>query len=125
MNKINKLLPQEQSNSEVISNATKDVAKTGVKYDAGKVRFDLIPPRPMQLLAEVYTVGAQKYEPRNWEKGIEYSRVYAAVQRHLHAYWGGQDLDEESALPHLAHAMWGMAALLEFDTTHPELDDRP
>lgn len=97
----------------------------GVKYDEKKLRFDLIPPRPMQALAEIYTHGAEKYAPRNWENGIAYSRIYAAVQRHLHAYWSGQTLDEESALPHLAHAMWGLAALLEFDFTHPELDDRP
>lgn len=97
----------------------------GVKYDEKKLRFDLIPPRPMQALAEIYTYGAAKYAPRNWEHGIEYSRIYAAVQRHLHAYWSGQTLDEESALPHLAHAMWGLTALLEFEFTHPELDDRP
>lgn len=101
------------------------VVPLGIKHDAGKARFDLIPPRAMQALAEVYTMGAVKYDSRNWEKGLNYSQVYAAVQRHLHAYWSGQDLDEESALPHLAHAMWGMAALIEFDTTHPELDDRP
>jgi hypothetical protein len=97
----------------------------GVKYDIGKLRFDLIPPRVMQELAEVYTMGAEKYEPRNWELGIEYSRLYSAVQRHLHCYWTGQNLDEESGLPHLAHAMWGIAALLEFERTHPEMDDRP
>lgn len=97
----------------------------GVKYDTGKLRFDLIPPKVIQELAEVYTMGAAKYEPRNWEKGIEYSRIYAAVQRHLNQYWAGQNLDEESGLPHLAHAMWGMAALLEFERTHTEMDDRP
>jgi hypothetical protein len=97
----------------------------GVKYDTGKPRFDLIPTRPMVQLAEIYAYGAAKYADRNWEKGMEFSRVYAAAQRHLHAYWSGQDLDEESALPHLAHAAFGLLALLEFTTTHPELDDRP
>ena len=97
----------------------------GVKYDAGKPRFELLPPKPLAQIAEVYTFGATKYEDRNWEKGIEYSRVYGAVMRHLNAYWAGQDLDEETALPHLAHAAFGLLALLEFAETHPELDDRP
>lgn len=105
--------------------AESHASEVGVKYDEGKLRFDLIPPKVMQDLAEVYTMGAAKYEDRNWEQGIKFSRLYAAVQRHLHAYWSGQDLDVESALPHLAHAMWGMAAMLELSRTRPEFDDRP
>lgn len=100
-------------------------ASEGVKHDSGKPRFDLIPARPMQDIAAVYAYGAIKYADRNWELGIDYSRIYAATQRHLHAYWAGQDLDEESALPHLAHAAFGLLALLELSNTHPELDDRP
>ena len=97
----------------------------GIKHDAGKARFDLIPPKVLIDLADIYTYGAEKYEDRNWEKGMAYSRVYGAVQRHLNAYWGGQDLDEESGLPHLMHAAFGLFALQQFATTHPELDDRP
>ena len=97
----------------------------GVKYDGGKPRFDLIPAVPLETLAKIYTMGAEKYADRNWEKGIQYSRIYAAVMRHINKYWGGENLDPESGLPHLAHAAWGLLALLEFDATHPELDDRP
>ena len=97
----------------------------GVKYDGGKPRFDLIPAVPLETLAKIYTMGAEKYADRNWEKGIQYSRIYAAVMRHLNKYWSGENLDPESDLPHLAHAAWGLLALLEFDATHPELDDRP
>lgn len=101
--------------------------QAGIKYDVGKPRFDLIPAKPMRIIAEVYTMGAAKYADRNWEKGIAYSRIYGAVQRHLNAFWSGQDLDEESALPHLAHAAWGLLALLEFSDKEEDhaLDDRP
>jgi hypothetical protein len=99
-------------------------ADVGIKHDDGKPRFDLMPPRPLTKVAGVYNYGAHKYAPRNWERGIEWSRVYGATQRHLHAFWGGQDLDEESALEHLAHAAFGILALLEYAETHPELDDR-
>ena len=100
------------------------LAEQGVKFDAGKSRLDLIPTRALMEVGMVYSYGAAKYAPRNWERGMEWGRVYAAMQRHLLAYWGGQDTDPESGLPHLAHAAFGMFTLLEFAKTHPELDDR-
>ena len=109
----------------VMPKATVFGKAAGVKYDSGKPRFDLIPAVPLETLAKIYTMGAEKYADRNWEKGIRYSRIYAAVMRHLNKYWSSENLDPESGLPHLAHAAWGLLALLEFDATHPELDDRP
>ena len=106
-------------------NPTLSDKSVGVKYDGGKPRFDLIPTVPLETLAKIYTMGAEKYADRNWEKGIQYSRIYAAVMMHLNKYWSSENVDPESGLPHLAHAAWGLLALLEFDVTHPELDDRP
>lgn len=95
-----------------------------IKYDKDKPMFGLIPTQPLQQLAEVYTMGAKKYSPHNWRKGCEWSRIYDAVQRHLTAYWGGEDLDKESGLPHLAHAAWGCFTLLEFSNKNLGSDDR-
>lgn len=97
----------------------------GVKFDLGKLRYDLLPPDALADIVSVFTYGAKKYADRNWEKGMAFSRIYAAMQRHLNAYWAGQDLDEESALPHLAHAGFGILALLHLHNTRPECDDRP
>lgn len=94
------------------------------KDDHGKLRFDLIPPGPLQQLAEVYTVGAAKYGDRNWEQGLAWGRVFAAIQRHLWAFWGGEAQDPEDGLSHLAHAAWGCFALMEYAQTHPEMDER-
>ena len=96
----------------------------GVKYDGEKARFDLIPPGPLYDLAEVYTKGAQKYEDRNWEKGIKWGRIFAAIMRHLWKFWRGEHLDNESGQSHLAHAAWGCLTLMEYGRTHLELDDR-
>jgi len=96
----------------------------GNKYDIGKERFDLLPPMPLFELVKVYTYGAAKYGDRNWEEGMDWGRVFAAVQRHLGKFWNGEELDEESGLPHLAHAAWGCLALLEYNKTHKKLDDR-
>jgi hypothetical protein len=102
-----------------------DMNSGGVKFDQQKVRFDLIPSKPLNYLGEVYTMGAVKYAPRQWEQGMDWGRLYSAALRHMNAFWAGQDLDEESALPHLAHAAWNLFALLEYMETHPELDTRP
>lgn len=98
--------------------------KKATKNDQGKPNYALIPPKSMSEVAKVFTYGAQKYGERNWEKGLAYSRLYAAIQRHLWAYWAGEDLDPESGLPHLAHAAASIFMLLEYQRTHPELDDR-
>ena len=97
----------------------------GTKHDEEKVRFDLIPPRPLYELAEIYTYGARKYDDRNWERGIKWGRIFAAIMRHLWKFWRGEWADPESGLPHLAHAAWGCFTLLEYNLTHAEYDDRP
>jgi hypothetical protein len=97
---------------------------TGLKDDECKLRYDLIPAYPLEVLAQVYTAGAAKYEDNNWRKGIKWGRLFGAIMRHLWAYWRGEDLDRETLLPHLAHAIWGCMSLLEYSVTYPEGDDR-
>lgn len=80
------------------------VSKTeGVKFDDGKLRFDLIPPDAMAVVAAVLTYGALKYEDRNWELGMDRARLRAARDRHENARLLGQSHDPETNLPHLAH----------------------
>jgi len=40
------------------------------------------------------------------------------------AFNDGEDKDPESGLSHLAHSLCCLMFLLEFEKTHPELDDR-
>jgi len=96
----------------------------GRKDDQGKLRFDLIPVEPFRKLVEVYTIGARKYADRNWEKGIQWGRIYAALMRHATAFWGGERLDPVDGQHHLASVAWCALALMEYERTHPELDDR-
>lgn len=99
-------------------------ASGGVKFDGGKARFDLIPPKALEELAKVYAFGAEKYAPRNWEQGMDWGRVYAATQRHLHAWWSGEETDPETGLSHMAHAMFGLCTLFEFHRAQVGGDDR-
>ena len=95
----------------------------GTKHDKEKPRTDLLPIYPLMEWSKVLTSGAKKYGDHNWRQGIKYSRIYAAVLRHLFAFWAGEDNDQETGLSHLTHALCEIGFLLEF-TKRPDLDDR-
>jgi hypothetical protein len=96
----------------------------GVKHDQDKLRMDLIPVSGINAVAETLTHGAKKYGDRNWENGLLYSRVYAALLRHLTAWWGGEDIDSESGLSHLSHVATNAFFLVELSNKEGH-DDRP
>jgi hypothetical protein len=106
------------------SRDNEDLEKGGVKYDKGKRRFDLLAVSPLEQLVDVLGYGAGKYEDANWRKGMPWGRAFAAAMRHLWAWWKGETFDPESGLNHVAHAMCNLMFLLEWQETHPELDDR-
>lgn len=97
----------------------------GRKDDQEKIRTDLLPIGPIMGIAQVLTFGAKKYEDNNWRKGIKWSRVWGALLRHLFAWWTGKRADPETGFSHLWHAGCCIFFLIEYETTHPELDDRP
>ena len=97
----------------------------GVKFDEGKSRYDLIPSEFMEALAWVLTFGANKYGDRNWEKGMPYGRVFAALMRHLWAWWRGESADPETNKSHLWHAAACVCFLITFEARKSGKDDRP
>jgi hypothetical protein len=96
----------------------------GTKHDEGKPRFDLIPVMPMFELAKLYAIGAKKYDDRNWEKGISWGRIFRALLSHAFKWWAGQKYDQEDGQHHLASVAWCAFALMEYERTRPEYDDR-
>ncbi|MGI0014163.1 MAG: dATP/dGTP diphosphohydrolase domain-containing protein, partial [Nitrososphaera sp.] len=102
---------------------TLDVLVTGVKHDADKLRYDLL-PSSLEEVVYVYTHGAKKYTDRNWEKGLKWSRVFAAMMRHAWDWWWSKHQRHESNMHHLGSVVWCALALMEYEKTHPELDDR-
>lgn len=97
---------------------------SGKKFDQDKARLDLLSPIALNEIARVMGYGAKKYDAHNWRKGLAWSRVYAAVQRHLLAWQSGESEDPETGISHLAHASCGLMFLLEYSKTHVHLDDR-
>lgn len=98
---------------------------TGVKYDQDKLRYDLISPVSNEATAKVLTYGAKKYNDRNWENGIAYSRLYRAALGHLQDFWRRNDIDSESSLRHLDHAAANIHMLQHLSIVGPKMDDRP
>lgn len=98
--------------------------QTGGRKGSKLARFDLIPSRPLELLAEHYGRGCLKYSDRNWENGYNWGLSFAAMMRHAWAFWRGEDIDPETGSPHLVAVAWHAFALLEFGRICPTLDDR-
>jgi len=96
----------------------------GNKFDGGKPMVDLVPPEAILGMAEILTYGANKYEAHNWAKGMDWSRVYAALQRHLLAWQQGIDIDDESGMSHLHHAITNVAFLIAYSQRGTGNDDR-
>ena len=77
-----------------------------LKYDTGKLRYDLVPYVWEEGIAGILTYGSNKYADNSWQllpNGRE--RYYAAGRRHLSKYRKGELLDKESGLPHVYHAV--------------------
>lgn len=96
----------------------------GVKHDQEKPMMDLLDPFALEQVAKVLTFGAEKYGKHNWREGIAVSRLIAAGMRHILAFNNGETLDEESGLPHLAHAMCCLMFATWMVEHKPDLDDR-
>lgn len=112
-------VPDEAPGGEV-----RTVSRTGGEKGMKLARYDLIPTAPLKALAEHYAKGAEKYDDNQWRKGYEFSKSFAALQRHAWQWWNGEDTDEETGSSHLTAVAWHAFALLEFMSSHPDFDDR-
>ena len=93
----------------------------GLKFDAGKLRYSLIPPIALKSLAEVLTFGAEKYAPNGWQTVINAEERYLdAAMRHLESYRNGESTDPESGLHHLSHLLCNVAFLRYFEHNRKE-----
>jgi hypothetical protein len=106
--------PTKQSFVTKGGNGTRDGFSGGAVRDAqtGKPRFDLIPPGPLERLADLYARGAEKYDEHNWTKGMPTSRILASLFRHLERYRAGDRTED-----HLAAVAWNTFAIMHFEET--------
>lgn len=100
-------------------------SETGGQKDKKRAQLGALDPKALLTLAEVAGFGAEKYDRYNMLKGYDWSLCFDAMQRHLLAFWAGEDVDPESGLPHVAHAAWHALTLLAFQQRGVGTDDRP
>lgn len=56
-------------------------------------------------MIEVLEFGAKKYEPFNWQKGLDPKEVLESLQRHIARLFDGEEIDQESGIHHIGHVM--------------------
>lgn len=95
------------------------------KFDDGKDPWHLVPWDAVKGIVKVLGFGARKYSERNWEKGMDWSRCYGALTRHLTAWWQGEDKDSETGYSHLWHAGCSLFFLIAYEERGVGKDDRP
>jgi hypothetical protein len=93
---------------------------------AKKVPLHLVPPSAKHYLALALENGATKYGPYNWRDAkISISTYKSALERHMDAYWDGEDVAPDSGIHHVAHAMACCALILDAYSIGMLVDDRP
>lgn len=86
-----------------------------LKKDYGKIAWHLMPMKAVAEIVKVLMFGAKKYAPKGWKELIhDRGRVEDALMRHVIAHKEGEVLDQETGLPHLAHAGCNIIFLLWF-----------
>ena len=77
----------------------------GLRYNEGKRKWSLVHFRSLEPMIEVLEYGANKYAPKNWQKGLDKSEILESLQRHVAKLFDGEDIDQESGLHHIGHIM--------------------
>jgi hypothetical protein len=103
------------------------MASEGVKHDTGKLPYHLLPSDAVEEILKVLDFGAKKYAARNWELGMDWERPFAALMRHMWAWWRRETdgKDPETGFTHLAHAGCCLLFLLAFELRNTGKDTRP
>ena len=109
---------------DIVAYASQIVTE-GRKDDGGKAPHHLIAPEMPDALAQVLAFGAAKYAARNWEKGMDWSRPFSALMRHMWAWWRGEKADPETGFSHLWHAACCVMFLVAYEARATGTDDRP
>jgi hypothetical protein len=98
-----------------------------IHLDEGKPRVDLIPVWSLLEIGRVMEYGVHKYGEHNWSKHAgrwAWTKLIGSALRHIFSWMRREDFDEESGLPHLAHAIVNLMMLLDLQSTGSGKDDR-
>jgi Domain of unknown function (DUF5664) len=111
--------------SHMLPTSAKEPLDAAIKHDTDKDPWHLLPWDAVRCILKVLAFGARKYDDRNWEKGMDWSRCFSACQRHLVSWFHGEGKDPESGYSHLWHAGCCILFLITYELRGIGTDDRP
>lgn len=85
-------------------------------------RFDLIPLRPLALLASFYGEGHAE-EPLK-TTGHLWSNEYARIQEYANRFWWGENVNPQTGHLNTTHVLHHALTLIELWSRHKKCDDR-
>lgn len=99
---------------------------TGLRANTGKPELSMMleAAKAVEGLSRVLMYGRDKYSRGNWLGGLGHMSIVDCLMRHLTAYVSGENLDEESGLPHVDHVLANALFLSQMTKTRHDLDDR-
>ena len=107
-----KLIEQCKPKENEMEQENKTEARKNDRLD-DKLRWELLPLQDVEDIVRVYTAGAKKYGPDQWQNLPDGIRRYkAALLRHLVEFDKGNEIDEETGCRHLAQVAWNAIAML-------------
>lgn len=91
-----------------------------------KLPMHLVSPIIKAYQAIAHYLGNVKYGAWNYRvAGVRNSIYKSALERHVDAWWEGEDYDPTDGTPHLANAQACLNILIEGQYTPSTVDDRP
>ena len=124
---LSQILNKKQT-IEYIENAVTGYPNNNPKAAIGakKIPLDLVPPALLLGAAEAFKDGAAKYGAYNFrDSKIAATVYYAAMLRHLFAWFDGEDNAEDSGVHHIKHVAACCALILDTMVVGTFDDDRP
>lgn len=74
-----------------------------LRYNKGKLKWSYVNFEALEPMVEVLMFGAEKYAPKNWQKGLDLEEILESMMRHLTALIDGEEVDPESGISHMGH----------------------
>jgi len=128
---ILELIPSQLTDEECTAKAKEFMygsKETNPKDGLGakKVPMSGMPAPVLMECGLVKLHGDLKYGRHNWRgAGAMASVYYDASMRHLNAWWEGEDLDPDSGIHHISHAITGLCVVRDSMMRGECNDDRP
>jgi len=100
------------------------MSEKAMKFDDGKIPLEFLELSGIEDMCKAFQFGAKKYSKGNYKQGMEATRLTAAAMRHILQWQMGVDMDDESGISHLGHAMACLSMISTTMSLGTLIDDR-